>query len=64
MYILCDTCSVLIGIVNGWIKKELIKWDDNLQSVLEDWDKCNEHPQPNKEVKRFEKITGFKYIEP
>jgi len=53
-----------LGIVNGWIKKGLIKWDDDIQSILEDWDKCNEHPQPKKEVKRFEKITGFKYTGP
>jgi hypothetical protein len=53
-----------LGIVDDWIKKGLIKWDDDLQSILEDWDKCNEHPQPKKEVKRFEKITGFKYTGP
>lgn len=93
MYILCDTCSVLmliritpdmfrddrygcvtqefagktispLEIVNNWIKKGIIKWNDDLQSIVEDWDKCNEHPQPKKEIKRFEKLTGFKYCGP
>ena len=53
-----------LEIVNDWIKKGLIKWNDDLQFVLEDWEKCNEHPQPKKEVKRFEKLTGIKYCGP
>jgi len=53
-----------LEIVNDWIKKGLIKWNDDLQSIVEDWDKCNEHPQPKKEIKRFEKLTGFKYCGP
>ena len=95
MYILCDTCSVLmliriapdmfcddsygcvtirqefsgssispLGIINDWLEKGLVKWDNNLQAIIEDWDKCNEHPQPKKEIKRFEKNTGFKYTGP
>jgi len=53
-----------LGIVNDWIKKGFIKWDDDLQSILEDWDKCNEHPQPKKEIKRFEKLSGYTYAGP
>ncbi|MEA3360820.1 MAG: hypothetical protein U9R17_15630 [Thermodesulfobacteriota bacterium] len=58
-----ETISPL-EIVNDWIIKGLTKWNDDHQSIIEDWDKCNEHPQPEKEVKRFEKLTGFKYCGP
>jgi len=54
----------LLEIVNNKKKKGVIKWNDDLQSIVEDWDKCNEHPQPKKEIKRFEKLTGFKYCGP
>jgi hypothetical protein len=53
-----------LGIVNDWIKKGLISWNDEMQALVEDWEKCNEHPQPKKEIKRFEKITGYKYAGP
>lgn len=53
-----------LGIINDWLEKGLVKWGNNLQTIIEDWDKCNEHPQPKKEVKRFEKITDFKYSGP
>ena len=53
-----------LEIVNDWIKKGLIKWDDNLQDILEDWNRCNEHPQLGKEIKRFEKLSGYKYCGP
>ena len=53
-----------LEIINDWIEKKLIKWDDALQSIIEDWEKCNEHPQSNKEAKRFEKLSGYKYVGP
>lgn len=53
-----------LGIVNDWLEKKLIKWDKMKQMVIEDWDVCNESPQPRKEVKRFEKYTGCKYAGP
>jgi hypothetical protein len=53
-----------LGIINEWMGKKLFKWNDDLQEVIEDWDKCNEHPQPKKEVKRFEKLSGYKYAGP
>lgn len=52
------------GIINDWIEKGLIVWNDNFQEVIEDWDKCNEHPQSKQEVKRFEKLSGYKYSGP
>ncbi len=53
-----------LGIINDWMEKKLIKWNDKFQEVIEDWDKCNEHPQPKKEVKRFEKLSRYKYAGP
>ena len=53
-----------LAIVNDWISKGLITWDDDLQDILEDWNRCNEHPQPGKEKKRFEKLSGYKYSGP
>lgn len=50
-----------LEIINDWLEKGLVKWNNNIQTVIEDWDKCNEHPQPKKEIKRFEEITAFKY---
>ncbi len=53
-----------LEIVNDWIKKGLIEWDDDLQDIFEDWNRFNEHPQPGKEIKRFEKLSGYKYCGP
>jgi len=53
-----------LEIVNDWMKKGLIKWNDNLQDIFEDWNRCNEHPQPGKEIKRFEKLSDYKYSGP
>lgn len=53
-----------LGIINDWIEIKLLTWDDVLQAVIEDWSKCNEHPQPKNETKKFEKLTGYKYAVP
>ena len=53
-----------LGIINDWLKKGLVKWNNNIQAVIEDWDKCNEHPQSKKEIKRFEKLSGYTYAGP
>jgi hypothetical protein len=53
-----------LGIINDWIEKGLVRWNNNLQMIIEDWERCNENPQPKKEIKRFEKITGYKYAGP
>jgi hypothetical protein len=53
-----------LGIINDWLEKRLIKWDKKLQMIIEDWQACNESPQPKKEIKRFEKNTGYKYAGP
>lgn len=50
-----------LEIINDWLARELIKWDDDRQAVLEDWKRCNEHPQPKEHIKNFEVITGRAY---
>lgn len=59
----CDIISPL-GMINDWMEKGVVQWNDYLQIIIEDWDKCNEHPQPAKEVKRFEKLSGYHYVGP
>jgi len=53
-----------LGIINDWVEKGLIAWDEKMQMIIEDWETCNERPQPKKEIKRFEKNTGYKYTGP
>ena len=53
-----------LGIINDWLEKGLIEWDEKRQMIIEDWETCNESPQPKKEIKRFEKNTGYKYAGP
>jgi hypothetical protein len=53
-----------LGVINDWLEKRLIKWDKKLQIIMEDWQACNESPQPNNEIKRFEKNTRYKYAGP
>lgn len=57
-----DEIITPLGMINICLKKGLISWDEKLQTILEDWNKCEEAPQPNKEIKKFEKLTGYKYL--
>lgn len=57
-----DTPSACpLKLINDWLEKKLLAWDDFKQSVLVDWIACNEKPQPAAEISRFEKLTGRKY---
>ncbi len=53
-----------LGLINKWLENGLIHWNNEHQTILEDWDKCREAPQPKSEIKRFKKITGYKYPGP
>ncbi len=53
-----------LGLLNYWIEKKLVVWSDNMQIIIENWDKCNEKPQSKNEIKKFEKLTGYKYTGP
>jgi hypothetical protein len=50
-----------LGMINIWLRKRLIQWNEKHQIILEDWNKCDEAPQPSREIKKFEKLTGYKY---
>jgi hypothetical protein len=51
-----------LGMIHIWLKKGLISWDEKLQTILEDWNKCDEAPQPRTEIKKFQNLTGYKYL--
>lgn len=50
-----------LEIINDWLARELIEWNDERQAVLEDWKRCEEHAQPKKQIKSFEQITRRTY---
>jgi len=51
-----------LRMINIWLEKGLISWDETLQTILEDWNKCEEAPQPRTEIKKFQNLTGYKYL--
>ena len=53
-----------LAILNDWIKKGLIQWTDDIQRIIEDWDKNDEPVQPIKDKKEFLKLTGIQYTGP
>ncbi len=53
-----------LGIINDWLEKGLILWEDSFQEIIKDWERCNEHPQSKTDVKRFIELSGYKYIGP
>lgn len=53
-----------LAILNSWIKKDLIKPDEDVLRIVEDWDKTGEPVQPLKDKKDFLRLTGVKYMGP
>lgn len=53
-----------LAILNSWIKKGLIRWNDEVQRIIQDWDECGEPRQPVSDKKDFLKLTGVKYRGP
>jgi len=53
-----------LAILNDWIKRALIRWNEDIQRIIEDWDKNGEPVQPAKDKKEFLKLTGVKYTGP
>jgi len=53
-----------LGLINRWLKNQLIEWNEQRQSIIEDWDKCNEARQPLSDIQEFENLTGYKYVGP
>jgi hypothetical protein len=50
-----------LEMINLWLKKNLIVWNDVLHEYVADWSRQDEHPQPKEQKKTFEKLTGRKY---
>lgn len=55
-------CKVVspLEVLNDWLEKELLKWDDTKMSIVQDWVN-KEARQPLTQIERFEKLTGCKY---
>jgi hypothetical protein len=53
-----------LALLNDWIENGLIQWNDDIQRIIEDWDKNGEPVQPAKDKKNFFKLTGVKYAGP
>jgi hypothetical protein len=53
-----------LAILNGWIERGLIQWNEDIRRIIEDWDKNGEPVQPAKDKKDFLKLTGVKYAGP
>jgi hypothetical protein len=53
-----------LALLNDWIKRGLIQWSEDMQRIIEDWDKNGEPVQPAKDKKNFLKLTGVKYTGP
>jgi hypothetical protein len=50
-----------LGLLNMWIEKKLIVWDDEKQEHMAEWNENEEHAQPKTEIRRFTKLTGRRY---
>ena len=50
-----------LGIINRWLKKELLRWNSKRHLYLADWNKNEEHKQPLHQIKQFRRLTGLKY---
>jgi len=53
-----------LGLINRWLKDELIEWDDEKQKQMAEWKDNEEHTQPKSEISRFNKLTGRRYPGP
>jgi len=51
-----------LGMVNMWIRKNLVNWNDELHEYVADWSGTEEAPQPKHQKKVYKKLTGLKYI--
>ncbi|MFW5804052.1 MAG: hypothetical protein ACOCWG_02355 [bacterium] len=50
-----------LALINIWLDKALITWDEEKQSYLRDWKLQNEAAQDKEDIKKFEELTGIKY---
>ncbi len=48
-------------LINHWLQNDIIIWDDSKQTVLENWVACQEARQTQKNIDKFEELTGREY---
>lgn len=53
-----------LALLNDWIGKGLIRWNEDIRRIIEDWEKNGEPVQPSKDKREFFRLTGVKYIGP
>jgi len=46
-----------LSMINMWLEDGLIRWDDELQSLLLEWNRS----QPKSQISRFHELTGYDY---
>jgi hypothetical protein len=51
-----------LEILNNWLTRKLLVWDDGKQKILQEWAQMYEKPQPSKAKNVFHQLTGYKYI--
>lgn len=54
-------CVSPLGLVNLWLERGFIAWNNEKQAVIDDWIAQREHAQPRQEIGRFERLTGREY---
>lgn len=50
-----------LEMINLWLRKKLLQWNDVHHDYVTDWCIYNEHPQPEEQKRIFEKLTGRTY---
>ncbi len=50
-----------LGMINMWIRKGLMDWDDTLHEYVADWKRDEEDSQPRRQKIEYKKLTGLKY---
>jgi hypothetical protein len=50
-----------LGMINRCIRKKLKEWDNQAHIFLADWKVNNEHQQPDRQIRKFRKLTKRNY---
>ena len=53
-----------LEVLNIWLSKKAIVWNEELHTILNEWSALREKPQPEKAKSTFYKLTGKKYPGP
>lgn len=50
-----------LDVLNGWLEKDLLQWDNEKQAFLNDWLIQKERAQPDGAIRRFQELTCRQY---